>query len=137
MPSPDTSNAELRAFIEGDGSYVQTRRRSTVTTIADLLSAMDGLNRADRYVEVLRVAKVFEEAGEAIQALIAYHDVNPRKEAGPISDVIKELCDVALSAKIAVENFGFDAEWQLALREDDVLQRLRAKADASSREERG
>lgn len=105
-------------------------RASTVRSIADLLSALDGLDRTDRYVEVLRVAKIVEEAGEAMEAMIAYHHVNPRKARGSIDDVIKELCDVALSAKIAIESFGFDANDELAHREGGVLERLQALAGA-------
>ena len=60
-----------------------------------------------------------------MQALIAYHHANPRKPAGSLDDVIKELCDVALTAKVAIENFGRDAEEELALRERAVLGRLR------------
>lgn len=106
-------------------------RRTLAAQIADQLSAMDGLDRRDRYVEVLRIAKVTEEAGEAMEALIAYHNVNPRKPAGPIEDVIKELCDVALTAKVAIENFGFDAVDELIHREAAVLARLREKAATS------
>jgi NTP pyrophosphatase (non-canonical NTP hydrolase) len=101
---------------------------TVVAQIADQLSAMDGLDRRDRYVEALRVAKIVEEAGEAMQALIAYHDVNPRKPAGTLRDVIKELCDVALTAKVAMESFGFDADVELAARERAVLTLLREAA---------
>lgn len=97
--------------------------------IARVLSDLDGLDQRDRYTEALRVAKIVEEAGEAMQALIAYHHTNPRKPSGSIEDVIKELCDVALTAKVAVESFGFDAEAELRRREDVVLSRLPALGD--------
>lgn len=108
--------------LDGSGSV------PTVTRIADTLSAMDGLDRSDRYTEVMRIAKIIEEAGEAMEALIAYHDVNPRKEPGSLDDVVKELCDVALTAKVAIENFGHDAEASLRYREAEILARLLMKA---------
>lgn len=94
--------------------------------ISRRLAAMDGLDQADRYTEALRVAKITEEAGEAMQALIAYHGTNPRKPRGPLEEVIKELADVALTAKVAIESFGFDADAAVARREREVLVRLQA-----------
>lgn len=124
-------------YLDGAQALKETRMEPAntdgraVLAIADQLSAMDGLDRRDRYVEAMRVAKVFEEAGEAMQALIAYHNVNPRKPPGSLGDVIKELCDVALTAKVAIENFGADADAALATRERQVLDRLRAHATAN------
>lgn len=52
-----------------------------------------------------RVAKVCEEAGEAIAALIGATGQNPRKGTnGTMEDVRKELLDVALTALCAVEH---------------------------------
>ena len=52
-----------------------------------------------------RIAKVSEEAGEVIAAFIAVTGQNPRKGmTGDISDVEKELLDVALTALCAVEH---------------------------------
>ena len=97
----------------------------TAALIAARLSELDGLDQRSRYTEILRVAKITEEAGEAMEAVIAYHNANPRKNHGTIVDVIKELCDVALTAKIAIESFGFDANTELGAREAEVLARLR------------
>lgn len=94
--------------------------------IAARLRDLDGLDQSSRYAEMMRVAKVAEETGEAMEAVIAYHNVNPRKGRGSIDNVIKELCDVALTAKVAVESFGFSAELELEKREREVLERLRA-----------
>jgi hypothetical protein len=52
-----------------------------------------------------RVAKVTEEAGEAVAALISATGQNPRKpEIGSMDDVIKELLDTAVTALGAVEH---------------------------------
>ncbi len=112
------------------GSFVceieamERQQPETSQRIADRLSELDGMNRADRYTEAIRVGKIAEELGEAMQALIAYHNVNPRKASGPLGDVIKELCDVALTTKVALWSFGVDAEAVLAEREREVLDRL-------------
>ena len=52
-----------------------------------------------------RLAKVTEEAGEVVAALIAVTGQNPRKPAsGSMADVEKELLDVAVTALAAVEH---------------------------------
>ena len=53
-----------------------------------------------------RVAKVNEEAGEAIQALIALTGQNPRKGVtGTLGELLDELADTALSAIYAIQHF--------------------------------
>lgn len=50
-----------------------------------------------------RVAKVAEEAGEVVAALIGAHNHNPRKgRYATVSDVERELLDVAMTALCAV-----------------------------------
>lgn len=51
-----------------------------------------------------RATKVCEEAGEVHEAVGAYWQENPRKPAGPLSDVLKELADCAGSALGAIED---------------------------------
>jgi NTP pyrophosphatase (non-canonical NTP hydrolase) len=99
-----------------------------IRALAALLTERDGLDPSDRYTEMLRVAKVGEEYGELMQAVIAYHGTNPRKPTGPLKNVITELCDVALSAKIALESFGCDSEFELAHRAREILERLEPPA---------
>lgn len=53
-----------------------------------------------------RVAKVTEEAGEAIDALIGVTGQNPRKGLyGSHADLHAELCDVALTGLYALQHF--------------------------------
>lgn len=55
---------------------------------------------------LMRVLKVTEEAGEVAAAYIGWTGQNPRKGVThDLSDVISELCDVALTALAAVEHF--------------------------------
>lgn len=116
---------DARARIAWENPTNLSSPQSTAAQIAHALADRDRTFYGGQYVELLRVAKLAEESGEAMQALIAYHHANPRKPAGSLDDVIKELCDVALTAKVAIENFGRDAEEELALRERAVLGRLR------------
>ncbi|WP_246060341.1 NUDIX domain-containing protein [Herbidospora galbida] len=58
---------------------------------------------------LLRVLKITEEAGEAAEAVIGLLGHNPRKgRTHTRQDVVDELCDVALSALIALASFGDD-----------------------------
>lgn len=53
-----------------------------------------------------RVAKVSEEAGEAIDALIGLTGQNPRKgHYGGLNDLLSELADVALTGLYAIQHF--------------------------------
>jgi hypothetical protein len=53
-----------------------------------------------------RVGKVIEEAGEAIQELIALTGQNPRKgKSGSLGLLLDELADTALTAIYAIQHF--------------------------------
>lgn len=76
--------------------------------LADLSRWIDRHN-AHRDAEAVtwgRIAKVSEEHGEAIAALILATGQNPRKPGDPeqYANVIKELLDVAVTALGAVEH---------------------------------
>ncbi len=63
----------------------------------------------------IRVAKVGEEAGEAISALNAATGANPRKGmCGSMTAVSKELLDVAVTALAAFEHLNGHAGYSLA-----------------------
>lgn len=56
-----------------------------------------------------RVAKVTEEAGEAIDALIGVTGQNPRKgQYGSMDDLMSELADVAMTGLYAIQHFTKD-----------------------------
>lgn len=59
-----------------------------------------------------RVAKVNEEAGEAIEALISWTGQNPRKPQRDEArdELLTELADVALTAILAIQHFTKDAD---------------------------
>jgi NTP pyrophosphatase (non-canonical NTP hydrolase) len=64
--------------------------------------------RADRH---LRLMKVSEELGEVTQAVIGVEGQNPRKGVTHSnSDVASELCDVILSAMVAMHDYTHNPE---------------------------
>lgn len=69
-----------------------------------------------------RVAKVVEEAGEAVDALIGVTGQNPRKgEYGSQSELLDELADVVLTGMYAIQHFTKDRDATLEI----VLERAR------------
>lgn len=57
-----------------------------------------------------RVAKITEEAGEAISELISWTEQNPRKQESPEAKerMVNELADTALAAIYAIQHFTKD-----------------------------
>jgi NTP pyrophosphatase (non-canonical NTP hydrolase) len=71
-----------------------------------------------------RILKVTEEAGEAAGAWIGVLGQNPRKGVTHSrEDVAAELADVAITALVAIESLGFDAQSVLAACAGKVIQR--------------
>ena len=69
-----------------------------------------------------RVAKIGEEAGEAIDALIGVTGQNPRKGTyGSPTELFDELADAALTAMYALQHFTKDRDVTLEI----VLERAR------------
>jgi NTP pyrophosphatase (non-canonical NTP hydrolase) len=72
----------------------------------------------------VRLAKVAEESGEAVDALIVLTAANPRKKSSKtLDDVLDELGDTAMAAILAVQHFTKDTE-----RTAEVLRRALSKA---------
>lgn len=103
---------------------------TSAETIAALSQWIDDGN-AGRDPEAIlwgRVAKLAEESGEAVAALIGMTGQNPRKGVTHTSgDLIGELLDVAVTALGAVEHVTGNQGDSLALLEDK-LSRLAERA---------
>lgn len=96
--------SELTASVAKDNPALATMGGR----LAALSTWIDAHN-ADRHPEAQlwgRVAKVGEEHGEVIEALIAATGQNPRKPQDPaaMGRVVKELLDTALTALAAAEH---------------------------------
>lgn len=73
------------------------------TTINHLVDWLDQQNGRSREEISLRLLKITEESGEVAQAWIGYTGQNPRKgHTHTIDDVRAELCDVILTAAVAL-----------------------------------
>lgn len=110
-------------------AYRQARDAAIITTTPELIT--DGLadiRACAAYVSDgpthLQVLKLSEEAGEAAAAYIGWTG-NPRPgKESTRDDFIKEVCDVALTAMVALENIGEDSRQRIAERAADVRRRF-------------
>lgn len=97
-------------------------------TVARLADWLDGHNRdngvAPEVTRLLRVLKLSEEVGETTQAVIGALGVNPRKGlTHSWRDVEHELCDVIVTAMVALTTLNPQARTVFAERLDAVAVR--------------
>lgn len=96
---------------------------TTAEVLADLSTWIDTTNQHRDPEAILwgRVAKVSEEAGEAIACLVGATGQNPRKgQTHSLEDVIEELLDTAVAALGAVEHITGNTGTSLALLLDKI-----------------
>lgn len=99
-----------------------------VVRVLDANDAAAGIGPAEGLL--LRVLKLAEEVGEVSAALIGRAGQNPRKGVThTASDVRAELCDVALTALVALASTtdGWAAEFESAV--ESKTGRLRVRAE--------
>ncbi|MFE4872479.1 MazG-like family protein [Streptomyces sp. NPDC056682] len=118
--------------------YVTAEHRKDLTLwshVRTVTAWLDATNGDGPHEIAMRLLKVTEEAGEAAQAYIGMQGQNPRKgvTATP-QDVATELCDVILSAAVALASLTDDpqAAFDAALRDNN--HRLRRLTDAGDDE---
>jgi hypothetical protein len=71
--------------------------------VATLTAWLDAASPPDSHQVTLRVLKLAEETGEAVAAYIGMTGANPRKGiCATAADVHRELCDVAITALVAL-----------------------------------
>ncbi|MBB4894655.1 NTP pyrophosphatase (non-canonical NTP hydrolase) [Streptomyces olivoverticillatus] len=97
----------------------------TWATVDRLVTWLDENNRmSDESRRTLRVKKLTEEVGEVAQAVIGATGQNPRKGTTHTwADVENELCDVVLTAMVALRTLTPDAARIFAERLDHVAAR--------------
>lgn len=89
----------------------ERRPMSTWPTLAALVAWLDTTNGRGDHETAMRLMKLVEEAGEVMQAYIGVTGQNPRKgRTHSREDVAAELCDVALTALVALHSFTDDPE---------------------------
>ncbi|CAM5503519.1 MULTISPECIES: MazG-like family protein [Streptomyces] len=93
---------------------------------------LDRTNGAGRHETAMRLMKLVEEAGEVMQAYIGVEGQNPRKGVThKPGDVAAELCDVILTAAVALHRFTDDPEALMAQHAAAVVRRIEALGEGS------
>jgi NTP pyrophosphatase (non-canonical NTP hydrolase) len=84
---------------------------ATWETISRLVGWLDrGSSLPDETKTILQILKITEEAGEVAEALIGVTGQNPRKGySHSWQDVQNELCDVVITAMVALTRINPDA----------------------------
>ncbi|WP_240969168.1 MazG-like family protein [Streptomyces sp. HNM0575] len=78
-------------------------------TIQRLVEWLDSANGDGEHETAMRLMKLAEESGEVMQAYIGATGQNPRKgHTHTTEDVASELCDVILTAAVALHRFSDD-----------------------------
>lgn len=73
-----------------------------------------------------RIMKIGEEFGEVIAAFIGVRGLNKRKGfTHTAKDVADELCDVVITAKVALHDWVEDPEAYLAAHEEKIRKRVK------------
>ena len=97
----------------------------TRSAVAATVRWLDRHNGAGDEQISLQLMKVMEESGEAAGAWIGVRGQNPRKGVThDRGDVAAELADVIMSALVAIESLGFDAEETVTACARKVLSRV-------------
>ncbi|WP_070012416.1 MazG-like family protein [Streptomyces abyssalis] len=93
-------------------------------TIRRLVEWLDSANGDGEQETAMRLMKLAEESGEVMQAYIGTTGQNPRKGRTHTSaDVAAELCDVILTAAVALHRFTGDPAAALDARIGEVARR--------------
>lgn len=76
--------------------------------------------------DALRLMKLSEEVGEVMEAFIGYHGANKRKGAthGAL-DIANELCDVVITAMVALHDWVDRPEEYLKARQAGLVERVK------------
>lgn len=88
---------------------------------------LDATNGRGEHETAMRLMKLVEEAGEVMQAYIGMVGQNPRKGlTHKREDVAAEVCDVMLTAAVALHLFADDPEAVMAEHAGRVVRRIEA-----------
>ncbi|WP_445520504.1 MazG-like family protein [Streptomyces sp. NEAU-174] len=97
---------------------------------------LDAANGASERETQMRLMKISEELGEVMQAYIGAVGQNPRKGiTHKPEDVAAELCDVIMSAAVALHRFADSPEQAMAEHAAQVVARIEALTTSPSHAE--
>lgn len=104
------------------------RAASPWPTVAALAAWLDESNGTGPHETSMRLMKLTEEVGEVTQAYIGLQGQNPRKGVTHTeADVADELCDVIVTAMVALHSFTDDPAGHFA----GKLQKIAARVGAT------
>ncbi|GAA2156464.1 hypothetical protein GCM10009760_57460 [Kitasatospora kazusensis] len=104
-------------------------------TVRQLVTWLDQRNGGGDHETAMRLMKLSEEVGETMQAYIGATGQNPRKGVTHTrTDVADELCDVIVTAMVALDRFTPDPQEHLAAKIQRIAERSRAQLDATAAE---
>lgn len=104
----------------------------TVRAVRAAVAWLDAHQGTGRDQQTVRMLKLVEEAGEAARAWIGVLGQNPRHGVThTVDDVAAELADTALTALVAIESLGLNADQVMA----DCVAKVLARLDAPARVE--
>lgn len=103
--------------------------------IRRLVEWLDAGNGVSEQETAMRLMKLAEESGEVMQAYIGARGQNPRKgRTHSSADVAAELCDVILTAAVALHRFSDEPAAALDERIREVARRSLAPREAPAAE---
>ncbi|MCH6159369.1 MazG-like family protein [Streptomyces marispadix] len=106
-------------------------------TIRRLVDWLDAANGDGEQETAMRLMKLAEESGEVMQAYIGAMGQNPRKgRTHTPDDVAAELCDVILTAAVALHRFTDDPAGALDAKIREVARRSLPPGPRTARDER-
>jgi NTP pyrophosphatase (non-canonical NTP hydrolase) len=84
-------------------------------SVRSFVERLDAVNGTGEHERAMRLMKLTEEIGEVMQAYIGVQGQNPRKGITHTdADVVEELCDVVITAMVALQTFTDDPAEALA-----------------------
>lgn len=102
-------------------------------TIRRLVEWLDHVNGTSEHETAMRLMKLTEEVGEVSQAYAGLLGQNPRKgKTHTGSDIADELCDVIVTAMVALHGFTDDPEQHLATKIQTIANRSRAHVEENT-----
>lgn len=105
----------------------------TWTTIRRLVEWLDTANTRSPHETAMRLMKLSEETGEVMQAYIGATGQNPRKGlTHSRADVADELCDVIVTAMVALHSFTPDPAGHFT----EKIHRIAARVGVHTEEQR-
>src|SRR5262245_42822041 len=126
-PTPAAEPVGRDGFTPTERTWLQAVHRDLAgfwPTVRDLVVWLDEQNGRSDHETAMRLMKLTEEAGEVVQAYVGVTGQNPRKgDTHKPADVAGELCDVIVTAAVALHQWTDDPAGTLAAKLRKIAER--------------